>query len=89
MSKDPVFVTGLTIARSQDFVVAALYAPTGEFRTGRLEAGESFRVVMSLSTLRAVADTINSTLREIDRSGSELRSSNRTLSESLVDDLKH
>lgn len=66
MPKEPVFVTGLTLARSQDFVVAALYAPNGEFRSGRLEAGEVVRLVMSLSTLRAMTETMIATCREIE-----------------------
>jgi len=66
MSKDPIFVTGVSIARSQDFVVAALFAPTGEFKSGKLEAGEVVRVVMSVSTLRAMTNTMLATCREID-----------------------
>ncbi len=66
MSKDPIFVTGVSVARSQDFVVAALFAPTGEFKSGKLEAGEVVRVVMSVSTLRAMTNTMLATCREID-----------------------
>jgi hypothetical protein len=66
MAKDPLFVTGISLARSQEFVVAAFYAPAGEFKPGRLEAIEAMRVVMSFSTLKVIAETLMTTCREIE-----------------------
>ena len=66
MSKEPVFVTGISIGRGAGFVVAALNAPTGDFIAGSIESAEVIRIAMSLSTLKAVTDLLVSTCHEME-----------------------
>ncbi len=66
MNNPPVFVTELSIARGKDFLIAAFSGPIGDFVPGTLQTGEVCRVVMSVSTLKAVTALLSATCAELD-----------------------
>ena len=66
MSKEPVFVTGISIGRGPGFIVAALNAPTGDFIAGAIESAEVMRIAMSLTTLKSVTDLLVKTCHELE-----------------------